>query len=290
MKRYEITFDSLNSESYTKPITVLVCEPDHMTAQTGAMLFSHGWGGNRFQHDDKIALTADQHNLLCVCVEYRMSGYDFNPVTGAGSYRPYDASFLQVLDVLGGFREVLRHYPTIDRSRMLHYGGSQGGHIALLSAIYAPHTFGAIYAASPVTHISDFILTWTGRDMSASERAARDVILNAGQINCPVFLEHGTEDERVACDPHTRSLETRLQELGKPVEARYHPGGLHSLEPVTTRLTTYTERLDAFLAAAIRVEKDDFAAESLIRIPCADRTLVVDWSRSAHDVDLIRWE
>ena len=290
MNRYEITFESLNSESYTKPITVLVCEPDGMTPETGAMLFSHGWGGNRFQHDDKIALTADQHNLLCVCVEYRMSGYDFNPVTGSGSYRPYDASFLQVADVLNGFREVLRHYPAIDRRRMLHYGGSQGGHIALLSGIYAPDTFGAIYAASPVTHISDFILTWTGRDMSAAERAARNAILQADRIRCPVFLEHGTADERVACDPHSRALEARLIELGKPVEARYHPGGLHSLEPVTTRLNTYTERLESFLSAAIPVGKDDFTAESLIRIPCADRTLVVDWSKPGHDPNLLRWE
>lgn len=290
MNRYEITIESLNSESYAKPITVLVCEPDCMTPRTGAMLYSHGWGGNRFQHDDKIAITADQHDMLCVCVEYRMSGYDFNPVTGEGAYRPYDASFLQVVDVLNGFREVLRHYPTIDRGRLLHYGGSQGGHIALLSSIYAPNTFGAVYAASPVTHISDPILAWTGRDMSAAELAARNAILHADRIECPVLLEHGTADERVDCDAHSRALEARLCELGKPVEARYHPGGLHSLEPATTRMATYTERLDSFLKAARRVEKDDFSAESVIRIPCADRTLVIDWSKPGHDLDLIRWE
>ena len=289
MNRYEITFARLNSESYAKPITTLVCEPDEVNAHTGAMLFSHGWGGNRFQHDEKVALTADRHNMVCVSVEYRMSGYDFNPVTGAGAYRPYDASFLQVADVLNGFREVLRHYPSVNRSRMFHYGGSQGGHIALLSAIYAPNTFAAVYAASPLTHISDTIMEWAGRDLSEAERAARNAQLHAERILCPVFLEHGTADERVDCNPHTRALESRLQELGKEVEARYHLGGLHSLEPVTTRLTTYTERIEPFLKSGRQIDEDDFAAKSLVLIPCADRTLMVDWSKATDDLELIRW-
>ena len=290
MRQYEITFRSINSESYAKPITALVYEPDGLSPATGAMLFTHGWGGNRFQHADKMAHAVDLADLVCVSVEYRMSGYDFDPVVGNGAYRPYDASFLQVADVLNGLREVLRLYPSIDRSRIYHYGGSQGGHIALLSTIYAPNSFGAVYAASPLTHISAEILPWTGRDLSDSERAARDVALQAERILCPVFLEHGTADETVACDPHTRALVARLVELGKTVEVRYHEGGGHGLEPVTTRIATFTERVERFLQAARPVERDDFAAETVVRIPCADRTLVVDWSKASDDIELVRWE
>jgi len=290
MKQYEITYRSSNSESYAKWITALVYEPDRITPHTGAMLVSHGWGGNRFQHADKMEHAVDCYDLVCVSVEYRMSGFDFDPVRGLGASRPYDASFRQVVDVLNGLREVMRRTPGVDRSRILHYGGSQGGHVALLSAIYAPNTFGGIYAASPNTHMSEKIEEWTGRHLSPAERAARDVALQAEAIDCPVFLEHGTADETVECDPHTRALEARLRALGKTVNARYYEGAGHQLEPVTTRLTTFTERIPDLLRAARTVEQDDFVAGTVVRIPCADRCLVVDWSRDPDDVDLLRWE
>ncbi|MCK5843898.1 MAG: hypothetical protein KAG97_04265, partial [Victivallales bacterium] len=107
MKKREITFDSLNSESYSKPVAVFVLIPDQTDSETGAMLFTHGWGGNRFQHQDKMEYTVENSNVIALSVEYRMSGFDFNPLTGHGSYRPYDASFLQVFDVLNGLRVVL---------------------------------------------------------------------------------------------------------------------------------------------------------------------------------------
>jgi acetyl esterase/lipase len=290
MREYEITFRSLNSENYAKPITALVYEPESLSSQTGAVLFSHGWGGNRFQHADKMAHAVDLHDLICVSVEYRMSGYDFDPVTGLGSYRPYDASFLQTVDVLNGLREVLRHYDGVDRRRIYHYGGSQGGHIALLSAIYAPRTFGAVYATSPLTHISETIHEWTGRDLSSTELVVRDVPALAPAIACPVYLEHGTADETVDCDAHTRALEERLVALGKRVDVRYYPGGGHGLEPVTTRLETFSERIGTVLEESRDAEIGDFEAESTVRIPCGERNLVVDWSREADEVDLLRWE
>ena len=290
MKQHEITYGSANSESYAKPITALVYRPDEPDAGTGAMLFSHGWGGNRFQHADKMAHAVDRYNLVCVSVEYRMSGFDFNPVTGLGASRPYDASFLQVVDVLNGLREVLAHYPGIDRKRIFHYGGSQGGHIALISAVYAPRTFAGVYAASPATHMSEKIRGWTGRDLSPSECAARDATLHADRIGCPVFLEHGTADETVECDLHTRAFEARLRELGKTVDARYHEGGGHQLEPVTTRLASFIERFPHLLRMAREVEKDDFAVGGVVRLACADRALVVDWSLPSDDYSLLRWE
>ena len=74
MKRYEFTFHSVNADPYPKPITVLVVAPDVMDENTGVMLFCHGWGGNRFQHQDKMEFTADTFNIVCIAPEYRQSG------------------------------------------------------------------------------------------------------------------------------------------------------------------------------------------------------------------------
>jgi hypothetical protein len=46
------------------------------------MLFTHGWGGNRFQHEDKMQGAVDAFDLVCVSVEFRQSGYAF----GCGSF------------------------------------------------------------------------------------------------------------------------------------------------------------------------------------------------------------
>ncbi|MCK4981788.1 MAG: acetylxylan esterase, partial [Victivallaceae bacterium] len=160
MKKYEIVFQSVNSETYSKPLTALVLEPDLVNNETGAMLFTHGWGGNRFQHLDKMEYALDKYNLICVSVEYRQSGFDFDPVKGQGSYRPYDGSFYQVFDVLNGFRTVLELNNNINRKRLYHYGGSQGGHISLLSSIFAPDTFVFTYASSPIVHLTSECQKW----------------------------------------------------------------------------------------------------------------------------------
>ena len=96
MKQYEVTFNSVNTTAWSKPITLLVIAPETITENTGAMLFNHGWSGNRFQNQEQMEFTADQFDLVCVSAEYRQSGYDFDPVVGRGAYAPYDTSHLQV--------------------------------------------------------------------------------------------------------------------------------------------------------------------------------------------------
>ena len=39
-----------------------------------------------------------------------------------------------------------------------------------------------------------------------------------------LVYDNNSADETVECDVHTRAFETRLRELGKPVEARYYTG------------------------------------------------------------------
>ena len=290
MARYEITFESVNSANYAKPVTALVIEPDHPTPATGAMLFTHGWGGNRFQHEDKMRAAADAFDLACLSVEYRQSGYDFNPVTGRGSSMPYDASFYQVFDVLNGLRTLLRLHPNLNRRRLFHYGGSQGGHIALLSALYVPRTFAFVYASSPVTHLDSEIRLWAGRAFTPDELSIRDVLAHAAEIQTPVYVEYGTADLTVSCDRHSRALERRLIECGRPGVFKVYPGGGHDLMPAISKLDAFQENVPPLMRTLTRDDTDDWLAGRTISIATSGNRLIIDWTQPTRSPDLFHWE
>lgn len=289
MRRYEFTYQSLNSESYSKPIRVLVMAPDRIGAHTGAMLFTHGWGGNRFQYERTMTYTVERFDLVCASVEYRQSGFDFDPARGRGALRPYDASHYQVADVLNGLRVVLDRERGVNRSRLFSYGGSQGGHICLLNAIYAPNTFAFIYAACPVTHLDERFQHNAGRAFTEHELKARNVIELAGRIRCPVFLEHGTADESVPHTTHMVPLVEKLEASGRLAKMTYYEGGGHMLAPVTTRYDTFLATAPEPMRTMVNEVEDDFAARRKIEIPCGERTLVVDWGKEPDDPSLLGW-
>ncbi|HQD39654.1 MAG: prolyl oligopeptidase family serine peptidase [Firmicutes bacterium] len=288
MRTFEVTFPSLNSQHYSKKITALVVAPEKISPDTGAMLFTHGWGGNRFQHQDKMEYACQNYNLVCVAAEYRQSGYDFDPVSGAGSYVPYDASFYQVIDSLGALRFVLETYQ-LDGCRIYHYGGSQGGQICLLSSIYAPNTFAGIYASCPLTHLDESKIELAGRHFSPAELAARDAILHAERINCPVFLEHGTADTVVNHETHTKALADKLEALGKQVLVRYYEGGEHDLQPATTKLEAFKAMVPKLMECRKDNQEHDFNLKGKVLIPCGEKTLVVDWSCVQTSTELLRF-
>lgn len=289
MRKYEFVFNSVNSEKYPKPITVLVIEPDNINKDTGAMLFTHGWGGNRFQHQDKMEYTVDKYNLLCISAEYRQSGFDFDPLKGHGAYLPYDASFYQVFDALNALREVIKLYPEIARKRVYHYGDSQGGHIALLSSIFAPNTFAFVYASSSLIELDTDIKKWTGRTFQDYELDIRNVASHADMIKCPLILEHGTADEQVDCK-HAIKLEARLADLGKEFNMHYYEGGGHDLMPTISKFDAFKNHADNFMKKSLNSLADDFIAGNTIHINCGAKTLVIDWSQKQESTDLFIWK
>jgi len=290
MRRYEFTYQSLNSEAYSKPIRVLVMAPDRVGDNTGAMLFSHGWGGNRFQYERAMLYTVERFDLVCVSVEYRQSGFDFDAATGRGALRPYDASHYQVVDVLNGLRAALAREPGVNRHRLFTYGGSQGGHITLLNTIFAPHTFAFTYAACPVTHLDERFQGTAGRAFAPHELAARSILVMANRIRCPVYLEHGTADESVPHTTHMVPLVERLEATGVLAKITYYEGGGHMLAPVTTRYDTFLETAPEPMRTLTNEAEDDFSAQRRIEIPCGEKTLVIDWARPTDDADLLHWE
>lgn len=289
MKDHEITFKSANSIHYAKPITAYVTEPDRMDARTGLMHFAHGWGGNRHQYKAMQQEFSDRYNLVGVGTEFRQSGYDFDPATGAGAYRPYDASHLQVIDCLNAVRRVLGLYPGLDRGRLIAFGGSQGAHISMLMSVFCPDTFALAIAACGVSRYDAERAAWAGRDFSPRELAIRDTVRMAPLVKCPVALMHGTADETVP-DRHTRILEQALKEAGKTVVAKYYEGGNHALGPVTNRRDATVELADGLIQNARREGEDDFAAGRTVRVSCGDSDFVMDWSRPTWDHELARWE
>ena len=287
MRSFEIRFLSVNTESYAKGITAKVTVPDRIDADTGVMLTTHGWGGNRFDHVDKMDYATENFNVICAAVEYRLSGYDFDPVTGRGASLPYDGSFYQVFDTLNTLRTVLELYPTVNRKRLFHYGSSQGGHIALLSGAFAPGTFAWVYASCPVVYLDDYFKHRVGRVFSDAELAIRDLRVQAARITCPVFLEYGTADETVNCDRHSRVLIDTLTAAGNaPAKVHVYEGGGHSLQPTITKMQAFERMAPELLKTPSRENDDDFTAGSVVAIPCGSHTLRIDWSRPCDDCEL----
>ncbi len=288
MKTFEVTFNSVNSETYPKPITVLVIAPDKINPETGAMLFTHGWAGNRFQHRDKMEYSADKFNLVCISVEFRMSGYDFNQTTGRGAYLPYDGSFMQTFDVLNGLRFILAMMPEINRKRIFNYGGSQGGGIALLCSAFAPDTFAFTYASCAITYFDDVRQEWCGREFADYEIAIRSAIEHIDKIKCPIFLEHGTADETVPYN-HTQKLVEKLKSQNKQVKVKYYEGGSHSLEPAITKIEAFKAMATEPMNNLTCDTDDDFITGRTIEISCGEKTLIIDWSQPTDSINLFSW-
>ena len=293
MQKFELSFDSIGcNETYTKEITILVVAPDKFDDKTGAMLFCHGWGGNRFQHQEFMKAVADKFNLLCLSPEYRMSGFDYAPRSGLGWFKPYDLSFYQTFDALLALRFILRLHTNLNHKRIFVYGGSQGGHIALLSAIYAPNTFAAVYSSSAMVCVPNQpnLAEATGRFFTDAECKVRSVPYLIDRLDTPLFMEHGTGDETVDHALNTAVVEALMKERGKPCEVVYYEGARHDLSPVITKLDAFMRMAPKFLSSYENQRVDDFTAASQITIPCGDKTLSIDWARDIRDPKLLSWQ
>jgi predicted esterase len=290
MKEFDFTFMSVNSISYAKRITVYVVEPDTIRPDTGLLHCCHGWGGNRFQHKALMQEFCNQYNLLCIGTEFRQSGYDFDPVTGLGSDRPYDGSHYQVIDCLNAVRETLHLYPLLNRNRLLLYGGSQGGHISILMTIFAPDTFACAISSSGAALFEQKQIQEAGRSFSQDELDIRDTIRMASLIRCPVALIHGTADRTVPVE-HSKKLEAALRTHSSyEVRATYYEGADHGLVPVIEKKSAIMAIADDLLRTATHEGSDDFAERRKISISCETKNLLIDWSKGSSDTSLLLWE
>jgi hypothetical protein len=59
---------------------------------------------------------------------------------------------------------------------------------------------------------------------------------------------------------------------------------------VTTREAATAELADGDLQTLQTEGQTDFDRGSVIEIPCTDKTLIIDWSKPADDLQLIMWK
>jgi dipeptidyl aminopeptidase/acylaminoacyl peptidase len=144
-----------------------------------------------------------------------------------------------------------------DPKRVCIMGWGAGGYEALLGAM---RDGGNYRCAVSIAGITDLAMYQEHGAMSgelASRRAQmgadRDklkqlsVVENAGSINVPVLLVHGTNDWQVQMD-HTTALTKALKKNKKNVETIIIKGGSHELERKSDRMVLLKE-IEEFLAA-----------------------------------------
>jgi dipeptidyl aminopeptidase/acylaminoacyl peptidase len=135
---------------------------------------------------------------------------------------------------------VARNLGTIDLARVFMFGESRGGMMALLALrggmpVRAAATVGAftdlqtLIEAKPETYKPLIPKIWPDYDTAGDAvRERRSARMWAGEINTPLLILHGGNDQSV--DPqHALALATAMQKAGKPYELHIVAGGNHTL-------------------------------------------------------------
>lgn len=148
----------------------------------------------------------------------------------------------------------LRQMPQVVPERISLYGFSRGGMMALLAAIERKEFLAAVVWGG----VSDLFLTYEERvDLRRmlkrivghpkKDRDAylkRSPVFRAAEINCPVLIIHGTEDQNVGVD-HAKKLADALQLHGKPHELWLAEGASHLF--ASEQIEDYTRRMFRWL-------------------------------------------
>lgn len=224
--------------------------------ETGLLLLIHGWGndGQAAYAEESLAY-ADQFNLVVTRVEFRQCGREaHHPEPGKTYDQPYDFSKLQTIDCLRAAYATMAQYPQIDRSRLMIWGGSQGGHLGAQCLVFAPHLWAlavlncGVYLPLTGDQSRDlgfgldlksnaaglgFVETalGAGATFTPAEEDIRNPWKNAALMSpqTPVILIHGTLDTTVDIK-HSVFLHARLLGLGHPVAFYAIENGDHSLQ------------------------------------------------------------
>lgn len=141
-----------------------------------------------------------------------------------------------------------------DPAKLSIVGWSYGGYAALQSGVVAPDLFRSIVAIAPVTDLVEMkneSAKYTSgaitRDFIGSGPHVREgsPAQNAGRIEAPVLLFHGTLDQNVDVE-QSRIMRRALASAGKKAELIEYPGLAHNLSDSDAR-TAMLGRIAQFL-------------------------------------------
>lgn len=281
-----------------------------VNAQTGFLLLIHGWGNNGQEaYAEESIVYADRFNLVVTRVEFRQCGREaHHPSPGKTYDQPYDFSKLQTIDCLRAAYATLAQYPQIDRSRLMIWGGSQGGHIGAQCLVFAPHLWAlAVLNCGVYLPLSGrqsremgfglelqangnglgFIecALGEGNSFTPAEEDIRNPWKNAALMppQTPVIIIHGTMDDTVDIK-HSVFLQARLLGVGHPTAFYPIENGDHGLSNASfqdenSRLKATLKYAGAALQTSRRTGVDLFPSQPT-RIPVRDGSFTVSFQKS----------
>lgn len=141
-----------------------------------------------------------------------------------------------------------------DPAKLSIVGWSYGGYAAWQSGVLAPDLFRSIVAIAPVTDLAELKSKSTRyysgaitRDFIGSGPHVREgsPAQNAGRIQAPVLMFHGTLDQNVDIQ-QSRMMQRALTSTGKKAELVEYPGLAHNLSDSDAR-TAMLARIADFL-------------------------------------------
>ncbi|MGD8190807.1 alpha/beta hydrolase family protein [Brevibacillus ginsengisoli] len=146
--------------------------------------------------------------------------------------------------------DILKDMPLVIPERISLYGFSRGGIMAMLAAIERE----GFYAAIVWSGVVDLLLTFEERqdmrrmlkrvvghpEKQREAYLARSPIYRVDEVDCPVLIIHGTEDQNVGVE-HARRLAQALEVHQKPYEIWLAEGASHLFDSM--EIKEYTCRM-----------------------------------------------
>lgn len=213
-------------------IGVSAALPARVTPETGLLLMIHGMGSDWDEHDALAGQWADRYNMICLQVRDRHAG-------PRGLEIPVDLGKYQTIDCLRAVAWALGRWPC-DHRRIVVWGGSAGGHMALMSMILAPELFAAGIVCCPFTHptmpgeiTEEWQDGWMRRcipdgPVPEEEIDIRSPLRLVHRLTRPLLVMHGDADDVVSV-VHSRRLTAALAARNAPARYVEIPGADHDL-------------------------------------------------------------
>jgi pimeloyl-ACP methyl ester carboxylesterase len=167
------------------PIHTWFTAPAGWKPEAGALLYSHGNAGNLSGRADMILFLQEQLGTAVLIYDYPGYGKSGGKPSEAGCYAAGDAAYAYLTEV-----------KKVSGERIILYGGSLGGAMAIEMATHHPHR--AVVLVATFTSFPDmaqFNFPWLpGRWLVRNQFLSINKIKT---LHTPIFIAHGTADQIV---------------------------------------------------------------------------------------------
>jgi fermentation-respiration switch protein FrsA (DUF1100 family) len=171
------------------------CPTTNWQPEQGALLYCHGNAGNLSCRADAVALWQRALGLSVLIFDYPGYGRSDGSPTEAGCYASADAAYDWLVRTM-----------KVPPQRVLIYGGSLGGGVAVHLASRQPHR--ALILVKTFTSIPDMaqcVYPWLPVRWLVRNRF--DNLEKIGRCTAPIFIAHGTADRLVPFEQGKRLFE-----------------------------------------------------------------------------------